>query len=133
MRVLILVYEHLQSDLLELVLRRNGFEPILCSDPVNIRQELKTHAPQVLMIDTRLPNHNGIDVLRQLKEDRLLNNLYVIVLSSLGSSIIVKEAVEAGAQEFLVKPLDMDMLVARLKQVRSELADRTVSSTSTKT
>jgi len=71
-----------------------------------------------LVIDTCLPYRNGIDLLRELHEENLLHDVYVVILSSLGFSCIVKQAVEAGADDFLVKPLNMDSLLSKLKSHR---------------
>ena len=114
-RILILEYDALLCDLIDLTLRRNGFETILCEDFSRIRDVIKTKHPDVIVIDTHLPDQNGIDLLRQLSAEKILEHISVIILSALGFPCIVKEAVEAGAEDFLVKPLDMDSLVSKLR------------------
>jgi DNA-binding response OmpR family regulator len=71
--------------------------------------------PDALVIDSCLPYQNGIDLLRELKYEGLLVHTHVIILSTLGFSCIVKQAVEAGADDFLVKPINVDVLASKLK------------------
>lgn len=115
MRVLILEFDAILCDLISLTLKRCGFEPIVCEDPIFVRDELANQRPDALIIDTRLPYQNGIDLLHELKDENLLGNLHVIVLSALGFQCIVQQAVDAGAQDFLVKPFDLETLVQKLK------------------
>jgi len=115
MRVLILEYDAILCDLIRLKLQTNGLVPVICRDPVYVRDELGDRQPDALVVDTCLPYQNGIDLLHELKDEKLLHDVYVVILSSLGFSCIVKQAVEAGADDFLVKPLNMDSLVTKLK------------------
>lgn len=114
MRVLVLEYDVLLRDLLQLGLKRNGFMPIFCNDPGTVREEIAMNQPEVMIVDNHLPFSNGIDLLSELKADHLLENIYVIFLSSLGFPPIILQAIKAGADDFLVKPLDMDCLVLKI-------------------
>jgi DNA-binding response OmpR family regulator len=115
MRVLILEYDAILRDLLFLGLQRNGFVPILCADPKNVRDEIARHDPEAMIIDNHLPFSNGIDLIYELNRENLLENIYTVFLSSLGFTSIVKQAIKAGADDFLVKPFDMDCLSLKLK------------------
>lgn len=115
MQVLILEYDAILRDLLYLGLQRNGFVPILCSDPNKIRDEIARHDPEALIVDNHLPFSNGIDLIYELNKENLLNNIYTVFLSSLGYTSIVKQAIKAGADDFLVKPFDLDCLTLKLK------------------
>jgi DNA-binding response OmpR family regulator len=115
MQVLILEYDAILRDLLCLGLKRNGFVPILCADPSNVRDEITMHAPEAMIVDNHLPFSNGIDLIYELENEHLLDNVYTVFLSSLGFTSIVKQAIKAGADDFLVKPFDMDCLSLKLK------------------
>lgn len=122
MQVLILEYDAILCDLIALRLRQKGYVPVICEDPVFIHEELEDHHPDVMILDTRLPDQNGIDLLKGLNEEDLLNNMYVIVLSALGFSCIIRHAVDAGADDFLVKPVDLDLLVQKLENIAARTA-----------
>lgn len=112
--VLILEPNILQSDLIKLALIRNFMQPIVCPEPGQIRQLLIQFMPDLLLIDTHLPGQNGLDLIGELRAESLLSRTKVFIISSLGYQEIVQKAVKAGASDFLVKPLDMDLLVSRI-------------------
>lgn len=113
--VLIIEPNLLQSDLLKLVLTRSGMKPIVCEQPAALRQHLVQYMPDVLLIDTHLPGHNGLDLIGQLNSGVLLKRTKVFFLSSLGFPEVVQKAAQIGASGFLVKPLDPDLLVTRIR------------------
>ena len=112
--VLILIPNALQSDLVKMTLLRCQMKPILCDKPEALRQHLVQDMPDVLLIDTHLPGHNGLDLIQQLNSDILLKRTKVFFLSSLGFPEVVQKAAQMGASGFLVKPLDPDLLVSRI-------------------
>ena len=73
--------------------------------------------PDLILLDLFLPQQNGLDFLQRLKQSGLLVSIPVIVVSALGFPEIVQQAVQAGARDFLVKPIDTDMLVARVQKL----------------
>jgi DNA-binding response OmpR family regulator len=113
--ILILEPNLLQCDLIKLALTRRGMKPIVCDHPTALRQHLVQYMPDVLLIDTYLPGHNGLDLIAQLHSGVLLKRTKVFFLSSLGFPEVVQKAVQMGASGFLVKPLDPDLLVTRIQ------------------
>jgi DNA-binding NarL/FixJ family response regulator len=89
--------------------------PIVCNDPAKLRQQLIEFMPDVLLIDTYLPGHNGLDLIAELNSEILLKRTRVFFLSSLGFPEIVQKAAQMGASGFLVKPLNPDLLVSRIQ------------------
>jgi two-component system response regulator DctR len=71
----------------------------------------------LLLLDLFLPQQNGIELLQQLRAAGLLAHTAVVVISGLGFSEVVQQAVQSGAQDFLVKPIDTDQLVERVNKV----------------
>ncbi len=113
--VLILEPNALLCDLLKLTLQRHHLKPILCEKPGNLRNDLLQHMPDILLIDTHLPGHNGLDLVGQLNSEVLLQRTKVFFLSSFGFPEVVQKAAQLGARGFLVKPLNPDLLVSRIQ------------------
>lgn len=113
--ILILEPNPLQCDLIKIALTRSGMKPIVCAQPAALRQDLVQYMPDVLLIDTYLPGHNGLDLISQLNSEVLLKRTKVFFLSSLGFPEVVQKAAQIGASGFLVKPLDPDLLVTRIQ------------------
>ncbi len=70
-------------------------------------------APQVAILDWTMPGMEGPDIVRRLRQAERV--LYVIILTAKGQREQMIEALDAGADDFLVKPCDPDELLARLK------------------
>ena len=112
--VLILEPNVLLCDLIRMTLVRSQMNPIVCTQPSTLRQQLVQWAPDALLIDTYLPGQNGFDLIGELNSDILLKRTKVFFISSLGFPEIVQKAAQMGASGFLVKPLNPDLLVTRL-------------------
>lgn len=112
--VLVLEPNAMQCDLIKLALTRHRMNPIICNQPANLRQELVQRLPDVLLVDTCLPGMNGLDLISQLNVEVLLKRTKVFFISSLAFPEIIQKAAKIGASGFLVKPLNPDLLAARI-------------------
>jgi two-component system response regulator MprA len=114
--ILILEPDHTLRDLMSLALRRQGFEVTLAADPADALRLLEKLAPQVLLLAGLLPQINGIDLLKYCHSRGLVEHTAVILISALGYREIVQKALAAGAADFLVKPIDVDVLSAKVQK-----------------
>ncbi|MFN8383494.1 MAG: response regulator [Anaerolineales bacterium] len=114
--VLVLAPNALQCDLIKMALIRHSMNPIICDRPTNLREKLVQHLPDVLLIDTHLPGLNGLDLIDQLNSEVLLNRTKVFFISSLAFPEVVQKAAKMGASGFLVKPLNLDLMAARIQK-----------------
>jgi len=112
--VLVLEPNAMQSDLIKLALTRHHMNPIICTQPSNLKQQLVQHIPDVLLVDTCLPGMNGLDLIGQLNAEVLLKRTKVFFISSLAFPEVIQKAARIGASGFLVKPLNLDQLAARI-------------------
>jgi two-component system response regulator AtoC len=71
--------------------------------------------PDLVMMDVKLPDQDGISVLKQLKKEHV--DLEVIVMTAFGGSSSAIKAMEQGAYDYVTKPFDIDDLLATLKRV----------------
>ena len=72
-------------------------------------------APDLVMMDVKLPDQDGLAVLKQLKRDH--SELEVIVMTAFGGSSTAIKAMEHGAYDYVTKPFEIDDLLATLKRV----------------
>lgn len=84
----------------------------------------------VVILDIIMPNLDGIGVLETISEMRLKHRPIFIVITAMGKDIIVQKAIEFGAEYYIVKPFDVDMLVSRIRQLHSERVAAQVQSRS---
>jgi DNA-binding response OmpR family regulator len=112
--VLVVEPNALQCDLIKLALIRHSMNPIICNQPAALRQQLIQYLPDVLLVDTYLPGQNGLDLIDQLNSEVLLKRTKVFFISSMAFPEIVQKAAKMGASGFLVKPLNPDLMAARI-------------------
>ena len=108
-------------DLIRLVLNQQpGFKLITANDGVEALEMFPIDKPDVILLDILLPRMNGLELLRRLKEQDMLGETVVLVISALGYQEIIQQVVDSGARDFIVKPFDIRVLVQRLRAVSSQ-------------
>jgi Response regulator containing a CheY-like receiver domain and an HTH DNA-binding domain len=73
--------------------------------------------PAVILLDLKLPRVDGLEVLRQLKENAALRSIPVVVLTTSADNQDVRRAYELGANSYIVKPVDFDKFVEVASQI----------------
>ncbi|MCM1184986.1 MAG: response regulator [Lachnoclostridium sp.] len=81
---------------------------------------LKEKSPDLIILDIDMPEINGYEMLKLIKEKDHLMNVPVIFLTSNNDKTHVVKAVAGGAKDYVVKPIDADIL---LEKVRAQLDD----------
>ena len=119
-RILIIDDDRDQAEVLATALSRLGFETLVAHDLAVGRQLVHDRSPQLIILDIRLPDGNGLELCRQLGDDPRTLQTPVIILSGMESSDIVRRARTAGCRYFLRKPYDPNSL---LLMVEDTLAD----------
>jgi DNA-binding NtrC family response regulator len=101
-------------------LSKRGFEVLLAEEGKEGLLKYEEDFPDLVILDIRLPDIPGIEVLRQLKEKN--DKAYVIIMTAYDDMKTTVEAVKLGALEYLVKPLDyveLDLTVDKAFQIRN--------------
>ena len=86
---------------------------------------IKKIEPDVIVLDLKMPGLYGIDVLREIKKFNA--NIQVIVLTGHGNEKDEQEARKLGGFDFLRKPADIDLLVAKIKEAHWEKIERAMT------
>lgn len=74
--------------------------------------------PDVAILDVIMPHLDGLGVLERIKDSDLDKKPLCIVLSAVGQDKITTRAIELGAQYYVVKPFDIDVLIKRIKELK---------------
>ncbi len=82
-------------------------------------QMIDKFKPDVVVLDMIMPNLDGIGVLERLKENEG-KKPSVIILSAVGQDTLIQKTIELGAEYYMVKPVNVDSLLSRIRQVYHE-------------
>lgn len=115
-RILIVDDEEENQQLLTTLIKSFGHEPEIAGDGFEALAKLKLDIDLVLL-DITMPRMDGFDVVRQIREDPDFSNLPVLMVTALTSKNDRLRAVEAGANDFISKPVDMTELRVRVKSL----------------
>jgi DNA-binding response OmpR family regulator len=117
--VIVFEPDRLQRDLIVLALRRNQLQPLICDDSGEVRKYLADRKPDLLLLDLYLPGQNGLDFMQEILQEGLLGKTKFIFISSIAFPEIIQKAIKMGATDFLVKPLNVELLVSRVQRALS--------------
>jgi signal transduction histidine kinase/ligand-binding sensor domain-containing protein/DNA-binding NarL/FixJ family response regulator len=78
---------------------------------------IKKHLPDIIISDIVMPNLSGLELCRIIKQDSALSHIPIILLTGESTPDIRLQGIEEGAVDFLSKPFDKDLLVARVKGI----------------
>lgn len=117
-KIMIIDDEPVNGRVLKKYLRRIGYESFhLITDATEALDAIRMSCPDLVLLDLMMPRLNGMDLLRQIRSEDALQNLPVIILTAHSSPSNKLEALEAGANEFLAKPVDPHELAPRVRNV----------------
>jgi two-component system KDP operon response regulator KdpE len=112
LRVLVVDDEPQIVRALKVVLREAGFETIAAETASEALDLAAVHLPQAAIVDLVLPDGDGVEVTRRLRE---WSEMPILVLSAVGEEDQKVRALEAGADDYMTKPFGARELVARLQ------------------
>ena len=126
-RILIVDDHETNRDILITRLGMHGYELLQAADGEEALASARENLPDLILLDVMMPKLDGFEVCRRLKSDPDLPFMPIILVTAKADSKDVVAGLEAGADEYLTKPLDQLALVARVKSVLriKELHDKT--------
>ena len=116
-RILIVDDNEMNRDILVTRLSTQGYELTQAADGEEALAAAKEQLPDLILLDVMMPKIDGIEVCRRLKGDPNLPFMPIILVTAKAASSDVVTGLEAGADEYLTKPVDQMSLVARVKSV----------------
>lgn len=109
-----------EEDILELVmlhLKKNHYSTVGFTDAASLKKYLQNEMPDLVILDLMLPDADGLDICREFRNDPVLVNLPVIILTARGDETDKISGLEIGADDYITKPFSPRELVARVKAV----------------
>jgi adenylate cyclase len=116
-RVLVVDDDAASRRLLEVRLRGMDCEVMMASDGEEALQMVDAFHPDVILLDYMMPKLSGIEVVRRLKEDERYKAIPVILITARGSQEDKITGLDAGADDYVVKPVEPFELLARVRSM----------------
>ncbi len=98
-------------------LEQTGFEARGFADGISMLEALKTEIPELIILDIMMPEMDGIEVLKKLRSEAAYKDIPVIMATAKGTEMDKIGGLNAGADDYLVKPFGVMEMVARVKAV----------------
>ena len=134
-RVLVVDDIGANRKLLQAKLSHEYFEVVLASDGIEALQKVKQHDIEIILLDVMMPRMDGFETCRRLKADPETAHIPVVMVTALSEREHRLEGLQAGAEDFLTKPINDFALLSRMRallrynRVVSELRRREASGT----
>jgi class 3 adenylate cyclase len=104
-------------EVLETRLARQGYEIVTARDGDEALVAAREHTPDLILLDVMMPGRDGIAVCRELKADRGLPFMPVILVTAKADPDDIVAGLDAGGDEYITKPVDHAALVARVRSI----------------
>jgi two-component system cell cycle response regulator len=116
MKILVAEDEAVSQRVLESSLRRWGYDVVLASDGLAAFRILnEPDAPQLAVLDWLMPGLDGVEICKEIRRDRSATYTYIVLLTSKKDRCDVIAGLDAGADDYIVKPFDPQELQVRLR------------------
>ena len=111
-KVLVVDDDPALAEMLGIVLRAEGFDPVFCADGAAALKAFRDAKPDVVLLDLMLPGMDGIEVCRGIRAE---SGTPIVMLTAKSDTLDIVHGLESGADDYVVKPFKAKELVARLK------------------
>ncbi|MBI4546452.1 MAG: response regulator transcription factor [Ignavibacteriae bacterium] len=110
-------------DLLKYNLRKEGYNVLTATNGKDALSQSQQR-PNLIILDVMMPELDGFEVVKQLKKDSKTSSIPVIFLTAKGTELDEVLGLELGAEDYIVKPISIPKLLARVKNVLRKHEER---------
>lgn len=114
-RLLVVDDEETNRDLMSRRFRRAGLVVDAVADGQQALEWMASHPVDLLLVDIMMPRMSGLELLKAVRASHTSSQLPVIMVSALNESNLIVEALGLGANDYLTKPIDFSVAIARIK------------------
>jgi len=118
-RILIIDDDFHVGYLIKINLEAEGYETALALSGEEGLEKAKASTPDLITLDVLMPEMDGFEVLESLKRDEALNSIPVMMISVV-NEIRKKKGMKMGAVDYLLKPIDFDNLLDRMRSLEMD-------------
>ena len=116
-RILVVDDESDVTELLEYKLEQEGYRVATLNDPLAFIAKVREFEPDLMLLDIMMPELSGIQLCRIVRADPMMKNIPVIFLSARGEVEDRIKGLEAGAEDYISKPFNINELLLRISKM----------------
>ncbi len=120
-RILIADDEKDIRDLIAITLRFAGHDVTVTSDGQEASEIARALQPDLILLDVRMPRMSGHDACRKMKADKSTRHIPVVFLSAKDQEAEIQAGLDAGADDYIVKPFAPDQLADRIQSILEKI------------
>lgn len=113
-KILVIDDDEGMTELLSLLLAPASSEIIVANSSIEGIELIKKHSPEVVILDLMMPEMNGWVTCKQIRE---FSDVPILILSAMDVPGIVAQALDVGADDYLIKPVSSGTLIAHLNKL----------------
>lgn len=113
--ILVVDDNKITTKLLRRYLESNGFEASEAYDGVDCLEKLKERKPNAVVLDVMMPRMDGYETVNNIKNNPETKDIPVVIVTALNDVANQLKSIEAGSDDFLSKPIEEKLLVAKVK------------------
>ena len=99
------------------MLSGQGYELETAVDGLEAYKQIRINKPDLVLLDITMPNMDGIECLKKIKQDKTITDIKVIMMTSNSEYGKVKEAFSCGCDDFITKPLNRVELISKVEEL----------------
>ena len=111
-RILVVDDDTALAEMIGIVLRTEGFDPVFCEDGAQALDIFRASKPDLVLLDLMLPGLDGIEVCSRIRAE---SGTPILMLTAKSDTADVVKGLESGADDYMVKPFNPKELVARIR------------------
>lgn len=116
-KIMVVDDDEIVARTIERTLRAGGFQVVVVHSGVEALRAARRNPPDLMVLDVLMPGLDGYEVCRQVRDDPLLNNLPILFLTAKGKEEDRIAGLQAGADDYIGKPFNLDELYLRVRAV----------------
>ncbi len=116
-RILVVDDQAANRKLLETIIRQEGLDCLCAEDGNAALTSVEQYQPDLMLVDIMMPGMDGYELTRRLKANKRTHNIPIILVTALDDRESRLKGLEAGAEEFVNKPLDRTELTIRMRNL----------------
>lgn len=115
-KILIVDDETEFADMISMRLEANGYDVVTAADGLEGLEKARTEDPDLILLDVMMPNLDGFETLKRLRQSPTTADTRVVMLTARGETKSIFRGQELGVDDYLIKPCDSEELLSVCKK-----------------